>query len=232
MVWFHLRVDDELPLDFEFQTDDVGLGADERAALEREQRLFRIERLREAHGLQTRAPSRPYVARQPCKSCGGTDARIRKVNGQNTVTCATCNLHIYNAPKHETGEAPRTVQTLRASVGPRRQALVLDLDGGRCVLCGSTESLTIGHLLSVADGGAVGLTKDEINSTANLAAMCETCNLGLGALSVSARTYARVVLGALVRAESRASRSSTTMDEPASGARSPDLVAQDDTTRA
>lgn len=43
----------------------------------------------------------------------------------------------------------------------------------------------MGDLLSLADGEKVGATRDELFADANLAAMCETCNAGLGERSLS-----------------------------------------------
>ena len=89
-----------------------------------------------------------------------------------------------------------------AAIHVARDPQILDRDHGRCVLCGSSDDLTIGHLLSVADGFALGALESELNDDANLAAMCEGCNAGLGARSVSARTYL-VIMFRLVQAEIR-----------------------------
>lgn len=43
------------------------------------------------------------------------------------------------------------------------------------------QATHIGHLLSVAEGHRQGLDDAQINSAENLAAMCDECNLGLGA---------------------------------------------------
>lgn len=75
---------------------------------------------------------------------------------------------MYWAPGAETGRKPRTVSTLRK--GP----------------------LHIGHPLSVEDGVAVGADNTLLYDDANLAAMCETCNLGLRP-SVGPRTYAAIM---------------------------------------
>jgi 5-methylcytosine-specific restriction endonuclease McrA len=138
---------------------------------------------------------KPYTARHPCLKCGTTEARLVKRGNQNTVRCARCNRLLYNAPKVETGERPRTVKTLRTGIKPSQQARILDRDAGRCVLCGSYDELTIGHLLSIEDGLRLGATAAELNSDANLAAMCEACNLGLphGPSSINPRTYAVIM---------------------------------------
>lgn len=146
----------------------------------------------------------PFTSRTPCPICHTTDAYIRKSGGQNVVRCRNCDRMLYNASKTETGERARTVKTLRQKIKPSQQARILDRDAGRCVLCGSTEELTIGHLLSLEDGCHLGATAHELNADANLAAMCEACNLGLphGPSSVNPRTYA-VIMWRLVQAEIR-----------------------------
>lgn len=165
---------------------------------ERQEGLFGINRARQALG-----EVEDVRSREPCPKCGGYRAFLQRRGGQNTVWCVYCNIHLYNAPKTETGERRRTVATVRRRIRPSQQARIFDRDHGRCVLCGrGDENLTIGHLLSIEDGLELGATEDELHDDANLAAMCEACNLGLGKRSVSAPTYARIMLH-LVRAERR-----------------------------
>jgi 5-methylcytosine-specific restriction endonuclease McrA len=116
--------------------------------------------------------------RKPCK-CGEVVGRIETRNGQDCVFCIACNRHQYNAPKTETGRAPRTVTTVHNGIKPGQRARVLERDSGRCVLCGSRNDLHVGHLLSVNEGVKQGLAEAEINDDENLAAMCAECNLGL-----------------------------------------------------
>ena len=144
----------------------------------------------------------PHQARAPCPRCTTTDALLLARGNQAVVRCASCHRHLYNAPKTETGARRRTVKTLRTTIRPAQQARILNRDRGRCVLCGSTEDLTIGHLLSLEDGARLGATEFELNSDANLAAMCEACNLGLlhSAKSITPRTFA-VLVWRLVQAE-------------------------------
>lgn len=196
---------------------DAGSGdaipAEERADLERDVALLRIGRLREEHGLQS---GRAYVSARPCSRCGGTDARLIERGGQNTVRCSVCNVHIYNAPKTETGQSPRTVRALRRAIKPGQQARIFDRDLQRCVMCGTNGApLTIGHLLSVEDGTRLGATTAELYSDANLAVMCETCNLGFSGRSISPRSYAAIMFR-LVRAEQDrcAGRASETGADP------------------
>ena len=172
-------------------------GCDERAELRREEARFYIGEAREKL-----AGARSYRATRACRRCGATDALLVERRSQNTVTCARCGRFIYNAGKAETGQAPRTARTVRREVKPAQQARVLDRDHGRCVLCGSDEDLTIGHLLSLDEGAALGASEPELHDDANLAAMCEACNAGLGRRSVSPRTYAAIMFR-LVQAERR-----------------------------
>ena len=179
-------MDDQLP----FREDEAS-----DADLSRETARFHLARAREL----LRAGGKPYAAR-PCRWCGSTDGILLENNGQNTVYCGECGKHSYNAPKTETGQRPRSVRTVRSRIKPSQQARIFDRDQGRCVLCGAREELTIGHLLSVEEAYEMGEVGPELHDDANLAAMCEACNLGLGRHSVSPRTYA-VIMHRLVKTE-------------------------------
>jgi hypothetical protein len=146
----------------------------------------------------------PYRSRIPCPSCHTVEAYLVHKRGQATVRCARCHSFRYNAPHTETGAKPRTVTTLRRPIRPAQQARILDRDHGRCILCGTTEELTIGHLLSVEDAARLGVSTSVLYSDANLAAMCEGCNAGLrhGPKSINPRTYA-CVMWRLVQVETR-----------------------------
>ncbi len=170
-----------------------------RSPIEIEEARFFIARMRET---LERAGEKPYDMRKPCNECGCELGVLTVRTHQNTVRCARCGRHSYNAPKVETGQEQRSVKTIRPGLKPSQQARILDRDHGRCVLCGSSDDLTIAHLLSIADGFALGATESELNDDANLAAMCEGCNAGLGARSVSSRTYL-VITMRLVQAEIR-----------------------------
>ncbi len=189
----------QIEMSFETSLEGESLDTEERAALEDENVRFYIAQMR---ATIIKAGATPHDLRQPCTRCAYT-LGIRTVrSNQNTVSCARCNTFLYNAPKTETGQRARTVTTMRVNIKPGQQARILDRDHGRCLLCGTPENLTIGHLLSVADGALVGAVESELSDDANLAAMCEGCNAGLGRRSVSARTYV-VLLGRILQAEIR-----------------------------
>jgi 5-methylcytosine-specific restriction endonuclease McrA len=152
---------------------------------------------------------RPFVARSQCERCQSTKAWVVVKGRQATIRCAQCDRVLYNAPRRETGAERRTVRTRRRSIRPSQQARILNRDHGCCILCGRRDELTIAHLVSLEDGYRLGLKKMHLYCDANLAAMCESCNLGLrhSLKSVTARTYL-ATLWRLVEAE--ASRSSQT----------------------
>jgi Zn ribbon nucleic-acid-binding protein len=147
-----------------------GLPFEEREELRKEEAKWWIAHSREVLA----AGGHRYIARQPCNACETADAVLYPRGGQNTVLCSECGRLLYNAPKTETGEAPRTVKTLRTQMRPSQQARILDRDHARCVLCGrGDQMLTIGHLLSIEDGARIGATALELNDDLNLAAMCD-----------------------------------------------------------
>lgn len=122
-----------------------------------------------------------YLMRAPCSGCGCMTGSVAEKNGQDTVRCARCNRHCYNAPRTETGKEQRSVTTVRNGIKPSTRFAVIERDGGRCWWCKSDGNLHVGHILSVKDAFAAGLTDDEINDEENLVAQCEECNLGQGA---------------------------------------------------
>ncbi|MDQ1366704.1 MAG: hypothetical protein QOE07_3 [Acidimicrobiaceae bacterium] len=167
-----------------------GLEDGERHDLDKEEASWWIARMRTQLGTIT-----PFDSRQVCPDCGIKSAALATSNGQNVVRCAKCGRHLYNAPKTETGERARTVSSLRHAIKPSQQARILDRDHRTCLLCGRANvQLTIGHLLSIEEGVSVGASEAELYNDANLAAMCESCNLGLGRHSISPRTYAVIML--------------------------------------
>lgn len=156
------------------------LGPDERIA-----GMLNVSQLQEqlAGGVKI-----PYKPSRPCPRCGSIKAVVRQSGSQLPVTCTECDQVFYNAPKSELGLVERSVKTLRQDISPGQQARILNRDHGRCMFCGTREELTIGHLLSVADGFRVGATRAELYDDANLAALCEGCNSGLSERSVSLST--------------------------------------------
>lgn len=144
-----------------------------------------------------------YAMRAPCPSCGTTEGVLIPRNGQDTVRCARCDRHCYNAPRTETGRAQRSVTTVHNAIKPSQRARILLRDGNACAIChASDRPLHVGHLLSVDTGLKLGLTDSELNSDENMASMCEECNLGIGNNPVPLR-LAAAILTACVRGLSR-----------------------------
>lgn len=131
----------------------------------------------------------PFSLRATC-GCGSLEGYLDPRNGQDCVFCARCHRFQYNAPKIETGKKERSVQTTHELVTPSKRAGVLERASARCELCGTSSNLHVSHIISVSDGYAVGLSDEDINSSENLACLCEECNLGMGRRSFSPRIYA------------------------------------------
>jgi 5-methylcytosine-specific restriction endonuclease McrA len=192
---------DHDPHDATHEQGGVHDGVDESEQLRLDEGLWWSRRLQaQLEGVV--AAGTPTVAREPCPECQTRDAILINISGQNTVRCKKCHRHLYNAPKTETGEVRRTVETVRKGIKPSQQARIFDRDQGRCIFCGRNENvgLTLGHLLSIEEGLSLGAMERELASDANLAVMCEACNLGLGRTSVYPRTYA-VLMWRLVQAQ-------------------------------
>lgn len=147
-----------------------------------------------------------FFLRQACLCCACTTGKIETRNGQDCVFCFGCGRFQYNAPKTETGRKARSIQTTHALIRPATRARVLMRASGRCELCGAKPNgqdggLHVGHLLSVKDGHAHGLTDSEINGDENLAAFCAECNLGMGEETVPLRLAVAIVLARLGKQE-------------------------------
>lgn len=121
--------------------------------------------------------------RNPCR-CGCINGLIITKNGQDTVWCAQCNRYAgYNAPRTETGRPRRSLRT-RPKISPSQRARVILRDGCACVKCHRRDELVIGHVVSLRDGYAQGMSDKLLYSDANLVALCAECNSGLGGDSI------------------------------------------------
>ena len=130
----------------------------------------------------------PHMLRRPCGKCGDTRGVIKPRGFQDCVFCRGCQAFQYNAPRVETGRELRSVQTVHSAIKPKLRARVLMRANLSCEICHAwSRELQIGHLISVADGIAHGLSDDDINSEENLAAMCAECNSGIGKQTVPLR---------------------------------------------
>jgi hypothetical protein len=137
--------------------------------------------------------------RASCPTCEGLDGYIETRNGQDCVFCANCSRWCYNAPKHETGRAIRPLRT-RPDIKPNQRARILDRDNGTCILCHRANiDLDVGHLISIDEGRALGMTDLELYHDDNLAAMCGPCNSGYGAISVNPRLLVATIRARIQR---------------------------------
>ena len=62
------------------------------------------------------------------------------------------------------------------TISPKKRHTCYKRDGFKCVKCGSTENLTVDHIIPVSQGGK--------NHLVNLQTMCKPCNVIKGAAVV------------------------------------------------
>jgi hypothetical protein len=123
----------------------------------------------------------------PCPDCGCPNGTIVTENGRDQVRCNGCARVCYNLPCTETGRPHRSLRT-RPAVKVRQRVRVLLRDNCACVLCHRRGvPLEVGHLISVRDGLRLGLSDAYLFGDENLAAMCASCNSGLGSDTVPLR---------------------------------------------
>lgn len=147
----------------------------------------------------------PYRMREACKDCGTFDGFIRKSGPGNSVRCSICWKVVYIAPKSETGEAPRSLNSRPDLPGGARD-FVLTRANHRCELCGRGAPdviLQVAHALSIADCKALSVPEEEWHHDSNLLAACEECNSDMGARSLEPRQMARLLLARLRRGHQR-----------------------------
>ena len=135
-----------------------------------------------------------HQLRSPCPECSSAYGRVETRNGQDCVYCE-CGRWQYNAPRRETGRSVRHISE-RDGLPPSKRSRILERDNYTCVMCGRRPpdiELHIGHLISHADGRAIGMAPFELDDDENLAAMCGECNLGQGSAPVSLRYCARLL---------------------------------------
>lgn len=138
-----------------------------------------------------------YQMRSACDHCESTTGRIVEKNGQDLVIC-TCGKYQYCAPRTETGRKARSLSTTHKAIKPKQRSRIIDRANGRCERCGvpcntTRTGLHVGHVVSVKDGHAAGLSDAEINSDENLLAECGECNLGHGSEPIPLRIYIALI---------------------------------------
>ena len=143
-----------------------------------------------------------HALRSAC-ACGSMDGMLRETGSQDCVFCARCGKFQYNAPRTETGKPVRSVRSSRdADIAPSLRAEIIVVRAGcHCELCGASDrELHVGHLISLDAGRREGMNEDDLNGPENLAAMCNTCNLGLGNQPVPLRLMIGLVMARTRRA--------------------------------
>lgn len=147
--------------------------------------------------------SQPYTMTDPCTDCGSRDGDLVESGPHWKLSCATCGRYQRFVSKTELGLVPHSLND-RPDIKPKKRARILDRDNGRCVICGRTDQLHIGHILSVDDGKTLGWTDELLYDDENLATLCALCNAGYGSLSISPRLAAALVQARINRREQTA----------------------------
>jgi 5-methylcytosine-specific restriction endonuclease McrA len=125
-----------------------------------------------------------HPMRAECSKCRSTDGILITVGGQDTVRCAKCDTYCYNAPRTETGRPARSLRT-RPQVRPSQRKRILERDRRACFACNrSDRPLELGHIISVHEGRAQGLSDAELFHDDNLVALCPECNSGQGSATM------------------------------------------------
>lgn len=126
-------------------------------------------------------------------ACGSSEGLIETKNLQDVVRCRVCNKFFFNAPKTLTGREARTLKTTHEAITTKQRFRIIERACGRCETCGSRSLLTVGHVVSVADGHAAGLSDQIINSDENLICQCAECNSGAGKGTIPLRIYVAIL---------------------------------------
>jgi len=144
-----------------------------------------------------------FELRRPCAYCGHAMGFAIERSGQDVVHCGRCERYAgYNRPKSESGKPQRHVgDKNREPIKPGERYRILERDGFRCVACGSSENLHVGHLLSVDDAVKQDIPKEVYEHDQNKAAMCEQCNLGQKQLSIEPRLFVAILIRRIARAK-------------------------------
>jgi hypothetical protein len=148
------------------------------------------------------APDAIVAVETPCRYCAARGRCVRTVYlapllGQNRAYCTYCGQYRLNVDQLTTGQRVEDGAALHAAVPPKRKAYVFLRAGGRCELCGTRPEagapLHCGHLVGVKEGQAAQIPRALLNDCMNLVALCQRCNLGLGA-----RSFPPVVIASLL----------------------------------
>ena len=129
-----------------------------------------------------------------CPSCGCLTGVVHVKNGQDVVRCEGCRIYLLCIPKTLSGRKERSLSTTHKAIKPKQRSRILQRATGRCETCGSRSGVMhVGHVVSVADGHANGLSDSIINSDENLICQCAECNAGLGKSTIPLRMYIAIL---------------------------------------
>ncbi len=131
-----------------------------------------------------------YDMSRACPDCGSHEGRLSPRQGQICCFCRECGRLVYNVPRAELGLKPQPMR--EDGISPTVRYRVMERAGFRCEFCGadgSTRRMDIEHLLTQKDIRESGLPLATVNDFDNLAFLCEPCNAGKGAKSLTIHEY-------------------------------------------
>lgn len=129
-----------------------------------------------------------------CPACGCSAGVVQFKSGQDVVRCEGCRVYLLCIPKTLSGRKERSLSTTHKAIKPKQRWRIIQRASGRCETCGSRSPVMhVGHVVSVADGHASGLSDSIINSDENLICQCAECNAGLGKSTIPLRMYIAIL---------------------------------------
>jgi len=134
--------------------------------------------------------SKPWPTAKDCAQCGakaGSEGRVYRQGVHMRLDCG-CGAYQKFMALEEVGERTTSL-TGRDGIKPKIKEAVRERDNNRCLLCGNSgfdgHQLHVAHILSFAEGLALGATAEELDDECNLFMCCDAHNAGQGKRSFS-----------------------------------------------
>lgn len=183
-----------------------------------DQRALNVIGLAQARAALEAGRTARIKVERSCRDCGSDIADVTPNRQHYSAWCADCQTFSHHVSRTYLGLARRPVSDSRRNIPAGRRARILARDNGRCVLCGRSAAegvqLTVGHLVSVKDGERLNADEGLIWDDLNLAAMCDTCQLGLRDVSVGPVVYLALICLRAKRARSDGNWPATIDENP------------------
>lgn len=137
-------------------------------------------------------PDRKECPNGKCE-CGCETGIVFSRGLQDILRCEKCDKYLFNASRVITGKKKRTLKTTHEAISTKQRYEIIERANGVCETCGSKNLLQVAHVISVADGHAMDIPDDVINSNENLICQCAECNSGLSGGTIPLRMYVAIL---------------------------------------